>query len=83
MQFAATDYEYIEHYGPNAIPTGAVISGNDQSVGETSGAFNTPAKFHDGYDTFYSTYADWNGKQNWGYLFANLMVSLDFVRYIS
>ena len=68
VQFASTDYEYIEHYGPNTIPTGAVISGNDQAVAETAGAFNTPGKFYDGYDTYYSVYADRNGEQNWGYL---------------
>ena len=66
VQVTSTDYEYIEHYGPNGLPSWAVISGNRNAVGETAGAFSTPAKFHQ--VMYYSVYGDSNGAQNWGNL---------------
>ena len=66
VQVTSTDYEYIEHYGPNGLPSWAVIPGNRNAVGETAGAFSTPAKVHQ--VMYYSVYGDSNGAQNWGYL---------------
>ena len=68
VQVNSPHYEYIEHYGPNGMPTWAVITEKQKSkaVGQTAGEFSTPAKFHKA--KYYSVYGDSNGVQNWGYL---------------
>ena len=68
VQFASSDYEYIEHYGPSTMPSGAVISANSHAVGESAGAFSMPAKFNYVNDEYYSVYGDRHGAQNWGHL---------------
>ena len=66
VQFASPYYEYIEHYGPNAMPSWAVVSGNNHAVGEAAGAFSTPAKYYHGsHGTCYSIIRGIKGGHKW------------------
>ena len=77
VQIASPEYEYIEHYGSDAIPSWAVTSSSSYAVGELDGAFSSPGKFSESNEKFYTVYGNTEGAQPWGRL---LKTSLPFQR---
>ena len=75
VQITPPEYEYIEHYGYDTIPSWAVTSGSNYAVAELDGAFSAPGKFSDSNDKFYTVYGSTEGAQPWGRL---LKTSLSF-----
>ena len=68
VQFFSPEYEYIEHYGEKTMPGWAVISGQNNAVGQLSGAFSTPAKFYSPNVNYYTVYGGKPGASMWGHL---------------
>ena len=68
VQVASLGFEYIPHYGATDFPSWSVNAGNRLLVGESAGAFSTPAKFRHINGKYYSVYGGRNGYRQWGHL---------------
>ena len=72
---AHREVDWVEHRGPEPMPTGAVLSNSFTAVAEASGAISTVAKFIDNGDRFCLTYGITTGCQTWGHL---MLTSLSY-----
>ena len=63
-----SEVDWVEHRGPETMPTGVVLGNSYTAVAQSSDAFSTIAKFIENGDRFCLVYGTGSGCQTWGYL---------------
>ena len=72
---AHREVDWVEHRGPEPMPTGAVLSNSFTAVAEASGAISTVAKLIDNGNRFCMAYGITTGCQTWGHV---MLTSLSY-----
>ena len=72
---AQREVSWVEHRGPEPMPTGVVLSNSYTAVAEASGVISTVAKFIDNGNRFCLAYGITTGCQTWGHL---MLTSLSY-----
>ena len=75
LQAYREEVQWVEHWGPEPVPTGVILSSSSVAAAESAGAFSTLAKFDDNENYFCLVYGSVTGCQTWGHL---MLTSLSY-----